>query len=130
MNLFYLFDLSKKGYFSLPFPTPKNTYRGLILSMSLFYLFGLSKKGYFSLPFLVIIALLLFLRNLTFLVFRTVPLSLYMVSGNGTIPTFPISAACAALLLSFFFLHNLLPLTPSRLNRLSYHYSSLSFSII
>ncbi len=130
MNLFYLFDLSKKGYFSLPFPTPKNTYRGLILSMSLFYLFDLSKKGYFSLPFLVIIALLLFLRNLTFLVFRTVPLSLYMVSGNGTIPTFPISAACAALLLSFFFLHNLLPLTPSRLNRLSYHYSSLSFSII
>ena len=130
MSLFYLFDLSKKGYFSLPFPTPKNTYRGLILSMSLFYLFDLSKKGYFSLPFLVIIALLLFLRNLTFLVFRTVPLSLYMVSGNGTIPTFPISAACAALLLSFFFLHNLLPLTPSRLNRLSYHYSSLSFSII
>ena len=130
MNLFYLFDLSKKGYFSLPFPTPKNTYRGLILSMNLFYLFDLSKKGYFSLPFLVIIALLLFLRNLTFLVFRTVPLSLYMVSGNGTIPTFPISAACAALLLSFFFLHNLLPLTPSRLNRLSYHYSSLSFSII
>ena len=37
--LFYLFDLSKKGYFSLPFPTPKNTYRGLILSI------------YFILPF-------------------------------------------------------------------------------
>ncbi|EFE10640.1 hypothetical protein CLOM621_09111 [Clostridium sp. M62/1] len=33
MSLFYLFDLLKKGWFSLPFPTPKNTYRGLILSI-------------------------------------------------------------------------------------------------
>ena len=51
MKFFYLFDLSKKGYFFLPFPTPKNTYRGLILSIDLFYLFDLSKKGYFFLPF-------------------------------------------------------------------------------
>ena len=56
-----------------------------------------------------IISLTLFLRNLTFFVFRTMPVSLYTFSGNGTIPTFPISAACAALLLSFFFLHSLLP---------------------
>ncbi|EFE10646.1 hypothetical protein CLOM621_09088 [Clostridium sp. M62/1] len=51
MSLFYLFDLLKKGWFSLPFPTPKNTYRGLILSIDLFYLFDLLKKGWFSLPF-------------------------------------------------------------------------------
>ncbi|EFE10641.1 hypothetical protein CLOM621_09110 [Clostridium sp. M62/1] len=38
-------------WFSLPFPTPKNTYRGLILSIDLFYLFDLLKKGWFSLPF-------------------------------------------------------------------------------
>ena len=93
------------------------------------HIFDLLKKGWFSLPFLAIIALLLFLRNLTFLVFRTVPLSLYTVSGNGTIPIFPISAACAALLLSFFFLHSLLHLTPSRLDRLSYHYIILPFSL-
>jgi hypothetical protein len=29
----HIFDLLKKGWFSLPFPTPKNTYRGLILSI-------------------------------------------------------------------------------------------------
>ena len=55
MKFFYLFDLSKKGGFFLPFPTPKNTYRGLILSIGLLHIFDLLKKGWFSLPFLAII---------------------------------------------------------------------------
>ena len=99
--------------FCYPLKTPIG---GLYYQYSLFYLFDLSKKGYFSLPFLAIIALLFFLRNLSFFVFRTVPLSLYTVSGNGTIPTVPVNAASAALRLFFiFFLHSLLHLTPSRL---------------
>ena len=123
------FWLLKKGLVFSPFPHPSKTpIGGLYYQYSLLHIFDLLKKGWFSLPFLAIIALLLFLRNLTFLVFRTVPLSLYTVSGNGTIPIFPISAACAALLLSFFFLHSLLHLTPSRLDRLSYHYIILPFS--
>ena len=61
--------------------------------MSLLHLFDLLKKGYFSLPFLAIIALLFFLHNLSFFVFKTMPLSLYTVSGNVTIPTFPVNTA-------------------------------------
>ena len=119
----------KRAIFLSLSPPLKTPIGGLYYQYSLLHIFDLLKKGWFSLPFLAIIALLLFLRNLTFLVFRTVPLSLYTVSGNGTIPIFPISAACAALLLSFFFLHSLLHLTPSRLDRLSYHYIILPFSL-
>ena len=50
-SLLHIFDLLKKGWFSLPFPTPKNTYRGLILSIHFFYLFDLSKKGVKRPPF-------------------------------------------------------------------------------
>ena len=87
--LFSRFFCHKSTTFLLPSKTPIG---GLYYQYSLLHIFDLLKKGWFSLPFLAIIALLLFLRNLTFLVFRTVPLSLYTVSGNGTIPIFPISA--------------------------------------
>ena len=112
MKLLHIFDLLKKGWFSLPFPTPKNTYRGLILSMSLLHLFDLLKKGYFSLPFLAIIALLFFLHNLSFFCIQNnASLSLYGLRQRDNT-----NLSCkhsAALQIFFvFFLHSLLHLTP------------------